>query len=71
MALSEELPRFKACELLKALEKHLIEHYGSIPAAKMSLMYVRRAMELIGCSPEKPTVEEEKKLLIERKVVIE
>ncbi len=69
--MSEELPRFRACELLKALEKHLLEHSGRIPAAKMSLVHVRRAMELIGCSPEKPTVEGEKKLFVERKVIIE
>lgn len=66
----EETPRLRACELLKSLEKLIIEHEGRIPAGKMALLHVRRAMELIGCSPKNPTIDE-RKLFEEKKVVVE
>jgi len=61
----------KACELLRDLEKLIEEHKDEIPAADMGLFHIRRAMELIMCSPEKPIMEELEKKYLKRGIIIE
>lgn len=61
--------RGKACELLQRLEKVLEAGVGEIPAAEEGLFHVRRAMELVRCSPKHQVVDEE--ALFRRGIIVE
>jgi len=69
-SLSEEEAKARVCELLDELEKLLTENVGEITAAGMGLFHVRRAAELVGCSPEEPVIPREKELF-RRGIIIE
>lgn len=68
--MSEEFPRLRICDLLKSVEKLLREYYSEITGSELVLVHVLRAMELIGCSPGRPVIDE-KRLIEERGVIIE
>jgi len=63
------MPREKVCDLLHKLEKELEASVGEVPAAEEGLFHVRRAMELIRCSPEHAVAEEEE--LFRRGIIVE
>jgi hypothetical protein len=48
----------EVCKALEEAERQIILNLYTIPAADMALVHVRRAMEIIGCSPEEPVFRE-------------
>ena len=61
--------KIKVCELLREAERILTE-YPEIPASDMGLFHVRRALELIRCSPKHPVRKDEREMF-ERGFIIE
>jgi hypothetical protein len=61
----------RVCELLKELDKLISEHIGELPAASMGQFHVKRAMELMMCSPEKPVMGEKELELYKRGIIVE
>jgi len=48
----------EVCSLLKKLERIIKEKPDEVTASGLVEFHVLRAMELAGCTPEKPTVDE-------------
>jgi hypothetical protein len=65
-----EEPKERICSMLKSLEEFIAENRDKVLAGEEGLFHVRRAMELMRCSPEKPVIDE-RKLLVEKGVVVE
>jgi hypothetical protein len=61
----------RICGLLHEIDKLLTEYASIIPAASMGQFHVRRAMELMMCSPEKPTMGEKELELYRRGIIVE
>jgi len=61
----------RVCDLLKELDKLITEHIGELPAGSMGQFHVRRAMELLMCSPEKPVMGEKELELYKRGIIVE
>jgi hypothetical protein len=59
------------CKALEEAERELILNLYKILATEMALMYVRRAMEIIGCSSREPVFKEIEKKAYEKGIIIE
>jgi hypothetical protein len=59
------------CKALEEAERSLILNLYTIPAADMALVHVRRAMEIIGCSPEEPVFKEIAEKALKKGIKIE
>jgi hypothetical protein len=61
----------KVCRLLREVEGELAERGKDVPAGAQGLFHVRRAMELIGCTPKEPVMGSKEKELFERGIIVE
>jgi hypothetical protein len=59
------------CKALEEAERQIILNLYKIPAADMALIHVRRAMELIGCTPEEPVFKEIEKRAYKKGYILE
>ena len=59
----------QVCELLREVEKALKE--ADVPAKDMALYHVRRAMELVMCTPKHPVMGKRERELLEEGVLVE
>jgi len=59
------------CKALEEAERVLLLNLYKAPSTEIALMHVRRAMELVGCTPKEPVLKEIEKKAYEKGIIIE